>query len=60
MPLTTQERNWLERAELSATDPNVGGEGISIRIIVYLLRQIVSLREEVVILRDRLDVLEGP
>lgn len=47
MPLTQAERNWLEKAEEAVNDPSAGGEGVSIRIVVYLLRQIVTLREQV-------------
>jgi hypothetical protein len=46
MPLTQAERNWLEKAEEATNDPTVHGEGVSIRIVVYLLRQIVTLREQ--------------
>jgi len=59
MPLTIQERAWLEKAEEAADNPGIKGEGLSIRIIVYMMREIVKLREEVVELRDRVTTLEG-
>jgi hypothetical protein len=58
MPLTQAERNWLENAEAQANDPGVHGEGLSIRIVVYLLRQIVTLREKVTDLESRVSNLE--
>jgi hypothetical protein len=58
MPLTQNERTWLENAEAKANDPAVQGEGLSIRIVVYLLRQIVTLREDVADLKTRVSNLE--
>lgn len=59
MPLKAVERNWLERAEQAANDPEIHGEGVSIRIVIYLLREIVQLRENEAALEARIDALEG-
>ena len=60
MPLTTNERTWLEKAEEAADNPSITGEGLSIRIVVYLLRQIVQNREDIADLKARVTTLEGP
>jgi hypothetical protein len=55
MPLTDQEREWLEKAQLAAEDPARSSEGLSVRIVIYILRQVVTLREEIASIKTRLE-----
>ena len=59
MPLTTIERAWLEKVQEMQNNPDIPGEGVSLRIILYLLDQIVNSREDVAELETRVTNLEG-
>ena len=59
MPLTQMEKAWLDKVQEMQNNPDIAGEAISLRIILYLLNQAVQNREKIAQLETRVSELES-